>query len=502
MVADFLFLNAGVFAQEPVPPFDKEAFIESVKQPKVLRLGLVDCIAYALKNNSEIKIKRIEPQIKQDDVKIAQSEFEPTFSADFNIEDITSQSAKSTLFGPAVSTSRTTSFNTGVSGKFITGTEYQLDFLNHKYKSNTLSQEINPYYTSEPKITITQPLFRDFGILVNKADITIASNNKEISWKNFQQTVMDVISRSKSAYYSYLYFLQSYSIAGLSLERANDLFQINKARYDKGLISSVELLETEAAVAQRKRALISAEGDLKTAEDELKLITNLIDDPQLWNADLELISQPVYEAEKVDLVESLHNAFQYRPDYRAAEMDLRSRDIRIKTALNQLYPEVDVIGSLGVNGLGSDYQRALDSMDADFKDWGIGVKFSVPWGTGERAKYDQSKLEKAQAIITFKRLEQNIILEVRKRVRQVEIYHRQIEVAKILKETETRHYEAQKERYAAGQVSIHDMLDYQESLAEAELVYVKALIDHNVALITLTQSEGLTLVKNDIKLEE
>jgi outer membrane protein TolC len=75
-------------------------------------------------------------------------------------------------------------------------------------------------------------------------------------------------------------------------------------------------------------------------------------------------------------------------------------------------------------------------------------------------------------------------------------------VAKLSKEKETQNYEAQQDRYAAGQVSTHDMLDYQDKLAQAELDYINALVEYNIALIDLDKSQGLTLAKNDIKLEE
>jgi len=104
--------------------------------------------------------------------------------------------------------------------------------------------------------------------------------------------------------------------------------------------------------------------------------------------------------------------------------------------------------------------------------------------------------------LTLKRLEQKIILEVRDKVREVDIQARQVKASKLNLETEEKNYAAQKERYAAGQVSTHDMLDYQDKLAQAELDYIKALIDHYVALINLDRSQGLTLVRNDIKLEE
>ena len=302
-------LFATCYAQE----FSKEAFIESAKSKKVLRIGLVDCIAYALKNNSEIKIERIEPRLQEEDMRIARADFEPTFSADWTLRNNTKKSTSTAH--PEILETEDTEFNAGVSGKLITGTEYDIDFLNKRYKSNLTTQSPNPYYTAEPKLTITQPLFRDFGILVNRADIIIARNNKQESEESFKDTVMEIISKTKIAYYNYIYCLKNYSIAELSLQRAEDLLEINKARYAKGLVSSVDLLETETATAQRKKALLSAESELKKAEDELKLVTGLVDDPQIWNVKLELIDNLEFSArggsafggnmQKVNLIESL-----------------------------------------------------------------------------------------------------------------------------------------------------------------------------------------------------
>ncbi|MBL7081468.1 MAG: TolC family protein [Candidatus Omnitrophica bacterium] len=479
---------------------DKEAFIESARTEQVLRIGLLDCITFALKNNSEILIKRIEPKLKEGDIKIAKADFEPTFSADWILRDNTKKSTSTAP--PEILEIEDTDFNAGLSGKLITGTEYDIDFLNQKYKSNATTQKMNPYYTSEPKITITQPLFRDFGIFINRADIIIARNNKGESEEVFKDTVMEVITKTKIAYYNYIYYLENYSIAKLSLKRAQDLLEINKARYAKGLLSSVDLLETETAAARREKVLISAESNLKKAEDDLKLITNLVDNPRFWNAKLELIDRPKFDMQELDLVESLENAFELRPDYQAQKLDLKNRDIKIKVAKNALFPTLDLTGSFGLNGLGKDYEQCIDKINEDYKDWSIGLKFSLPWGGGERAKYNQRKLEKAQALIAFKRLEQDIVLEIRDKVREVDIQYRQVEASRVAKEKETENYRAQEERYAAGEVNTHDMLDYQDKLAQAELDYIKSLIDYNIAVITLEKGEGLTLVKNDIILEE
>jgi outer membrane protein TolC len=230
-------------------------------------------------------------------------------------------------------------------------------------------------------------------------------------------------------------------------------------------------------------------------------VTNLVDDPEVWNAKLELIDRPQFIVEKADLVKSVGLAFENRPDYKSAKIDLENRDIKIKVAQNGILPTLDLSGSFGLNGLGADYGKALEKVNGEYPDWSVGVKFSVPWGEADRAKYDQRQLEKAQALIAFKRLEQNIIFDVRDRVREVNIQARQVEVARLYQQKEEENFQAQKARYMEGQVSTHDILDYQDRLSRAQLSYLKALIDYNVALVDLDKAEGLTLEKNNVVLE-
>lgn len=481
---------------------DKAIYMITGAQESVLEVGLVDCIAYALKSNSEIKIKRIDPILREDDVKVAKAVFEPTFSLGYNLKDSKSISSYSSWFTPPVSTLRETDFEAGVNGKFVTGTRYELDVLGKEYKSNAAYQQMDPYYTVEPTITITQPLFKNFGIYINKADIFIAQNTALMSKEDFSYKVMGLITLTKTKYYQYIFAMENLRIARLSLERGKLLLEINKARYKKGIISSVDLLETEAAVAQREKILILAEADLKTSEDELKVVTNLIDDPQLWNAKLQLMDKPQFVVYKPDITECLKNAFSFRPDYIAKKIDLENKDIKIKLARNDLFPTVDLVGSLGLNGLGTGYGDAVDRMSSRYRDWSVGVAFNKPWGGADRAKFDQAKLEKTQALIAFTMLEHNIIFEIRDKVRDIDTAYREVLACEVSKEKEIENYEAQKERYAVGQVSTHDMLDYQDKLAQAELDYIKALIAHNITIINLEKTEGLTLVKNNVKLEE
>ncbi len=485
--------------QKPSLP-GKEEFIKTAKQKRTLTLNIYDCVLLALKNNSEIKIASVNPKIRADDVRIAWAEFEPTLNLDYMLTDTTERAASS-LLGAGVSTSREMDANLNISGKLITGTEYSLDFLNSRDSSNSSFQTINPSYTTEPQVTITQPLLRGFGIAVNKADISIAANNEQVSEQNLKNIAMDIITKTKKAYYNYFYYLEAYKIADNFVQMALDLLKINKLRYEKGLVSSVDLLETETAVLTRRKSLILAETELKRAEDELKYITNIVDDPKMWNAAVVLTDEPSFDDQEIDLVDSLVAAFKNRPDYDAKQIELKNKDIRIKVTKNALFPTVDLIGSFGLNGLGTDYSESLSNVSSDYKDWSVGVSLSLPWGGAERADYNKSILEKAQGLMELKRLEQSIILEVRDRVRGVDLSIRQVEASRLAKESQWKNYEAQKERYAAGQISTHDMLDYQDKYARADLDYLKSLIDYNIALIDLDRSEGLTLINNHVTLE-
>jgi len=475
----------------------KEAlFVASVAQPKILKIGLVDCITYALKNNSEIMIRKIEPLISEQDIEIAKAEFNPTLTFDSSLEDDKTESA-SALAG---SHTRTGKFNFAIDGKLPTGTEYDIDFLNKKYKSNSAYLSINPYHESEFAVSVTQPLFKDFGVFVNRADIIIANNNLEKLDQNLKKDLIDLISQVKEAYYSYVLYIEKYKTTEVSLQRAKDLLEIVQKRQAKGLASFIDLLEAKTGVAERQDLLLAAERATKDAEDKVKYITNLIDDPELWHAQIEPLDRPEVKELSVDLIDSLKQAFEYRPDYEAAKIELKNQDIRILIKENSALPAVDLVGSFGLNGLDKDYDGALK---ADYKEWSTGLKVSWPWGSkGAKADYEKAYLTRKQLLISFERLQQRIILEVRDALRAVDTAREKITTAKKRLETETARYAAIEQRFREGLVSAHDMLEYQEDLSGAETSYIQSLIDYAQSWIELEKAIGVTLVKNNITLEE
>ena len=101
---------------------------------------------------------------------------------------------------------------------------------------------------------------------------------------------------------------------------------------------------------------------MKREEDNLKFITNLVDDAELWNADIVLLDKLDVQKAGDRPTPSLEKAFAHRPDYEAAKLDLKNRDISVIYYRNGMLPIVDLTGSYGFNGLGDNYEKDLGNL--------------------------------------------------------------------------------------------------------------------------------------------
>ncbi|MQY69531.1 MAG: TolC family protein, partial [Firmicutes bacterium] len=162
---------------------------------------------------------------------------------------------------------------------------------------------------------------------MNRADILIAKNNKNISLEELREEVINTVTETEKTYWELVFALDNLKVKELSLKRAKDLLETNRVRMKAGTASQLEVLAAEAEVASRKQEVIIAHKMLSDAQDNLKIVTNLIQDPKLWNFDIIPLDKPPLEAKEIDLVESVRTAFKKRPDYQKEKIDLRNKDI-------------------------------------------------------------------------------------------------------------------------------------------------------------------------------
>ena len=154
--------------------------IDSLKKhPGSIVLSLKDAIIRALSNNVSIAVESFNSKVKKETIIDSLSEFDATLGLELSTARKTQQLA-SAFSSPNRMENDNDNWDLSLSQKLVTGANYQFDFTNNRNKTNSATAGLNPSYSSEFQLSLTQPLLKNFGIDLNKRNIHIAKNEVEI----------------------------------------------------------------------------------------------------------------------------------------------------------------------------------------------------------------------------------------------------------------------------------------------------------------------------------
>ena len=494
--------------------------IDSLKKhPGSIVLSLKDAIIRALSNNVSIAVESFNSKVKKETIIDSLSEFDATLGLELSTARKTQQLA-SAFSSPNRMENDNDNWDLSLSQKLVTGANYQFDFTNNRNKTNSATAGLNPSYSSEFQLSLTQPLLKNFGIDLNKRNIHIAKNEVDISDHEFKTKVIETVSEVENIYWDFVFTLGDLEVKQKSLERAKDLQRRVKAQVSVGIMAPIETLQAESEVASREEFLLSAQDSIDDNQDKLKNILNIdFSSPEGLS--------PIYPSNQANVLivdfdfnEIVKMALSNRPDYLAKKKDLENKNILVKYQENQIYPSVDLVGSLGINGLsgeattitsgtfqgtsayGGSYGKSLtDALSANYYDWEFGVKFSYPLGNrSAKSKLSASRLEKAQLILGIKDLEKKIILEVRESARQLKTDSKRIKAATVAKKLAEEKLKAEEKKFEVGLSTSFNVLKFQEDLAEAQSNEIKTIIDYKQSRVLFRKSIASTLKHHDVTL--
>jgi len=494
--------------------------IDSLKKhPGSIVLSLKDAIIRALSNNVSIAVESFNSKVKKETIIDSLSEFDATLGLELSTARKTQQLA-SAFSSPNRMENDNDNWDLSLSQKLVTGANYQFDFTNNRNKTNSATAGLNPSYSSEFQLSLTQPLLKNFGIDLNKRNIHIAKNEVDISDHEFKTKVIETVSEVENIYWDFVFTLGDLEVKQKSLERAKDLQRRVKAQVLVGIMAPIETLQAESEVASREEFLLSAQDSIDDNQDKLKNILNIdFSSPEGLS--------PIYPSNQANVLivdfdfnEIVKMALSNRPDYLAKKKDLENKNILVKYQENQIYPSVDLVGSLGINGLsgeattitsgtfqgtsayGGSYGNSLtDALSTNYYDWELGVKFSYPLGNrSAKSKLSASRLEKAQLILDIKDLEKKIILEVRESARQLKTDSKRIKAATVAKKLAEEKLKAEETKFEVGLSTSFNVLTFQEDLAEAQSNEIKTIIDYKQSRVLFRKSIASTLKHHDVTL--
>ncbi len=476
-----------------------------------VRFTLSDIVHRTAAYNADTRVAAY--QVGQDEARVVEAlaRYDWTFFTNVNYQREDGSNAFSTnaLFPRET---RTTQVQTGLKRVLPSGAEIQLRYEMNRTKTindpNDFLSNItpNPYYTSEAIFQITQPLLQNYGSATNRARITVARNDQRISFLDFRLKLEENLTRVEQAYWQLAQARRNVEILESLLQRTTETAERLSQRWG-GDVNATQLSQAHASIKSREAALIRARSQVRDLSDEIK---RRMGDPDYPVADNTLIvpaDQPVETAIQYNIGDQIDTALVNRPEILQQKLRIDSSETIVGAANNNLLPQLNLVGQVGVQGRGEDLGDALTSQGSfDFVNYSVGLQFEVPIGNrGPRAIWARTLLQRLQSIESYRNLTEQITQEVKQSFREVETSWQELVATRTARYAAAESLRAIEERekgIALDPTFVQLKLDRQAALAQSEQEDVQALVRYNIAVSALERAKGTLLSYDNVEIRE
>ncbi|HWF61801.1 MAG TPA: TolC family protein [Nitrospira sp.] len=475
-------------------------------------VSLADATVRALQNNLDISISRQNKESRLADIIIEHSKFDPNVSLNGQYAR-TVNPLNRPVFGGTVGSlnqittfdQRNESFTFDAQTNLITGGNFDMNYSPARTNVNANVARgflFNPSWTGGLAFTLTQPLLRNAGIEINRTFIKIAQNNAEVEQHVFRDRVLTVITTVEQTFWELVFANENLKVAQAAMKAAEELLATNRAKAKAGVMSIVDVLQAEAAVASRVEQILVAEKSIHDQEDQLRRLLNPGEEDLRQDVRLTPADAPVTVLEPLSLQEAIDMAIERRPEIVQAKKNVESGELNKQFARNQLLPTLSFQGTIGLAGLGSDLGQSFSrNFSGDFYNYGAGLVLSYPLGNRAAINtYNKRKLDARNAEASLASVRQQIIVGVREAVRRVQTDFKRIETTRSARIMAEKQLQAEQERLRVGLSTTRFVLDFQRDLATAQGNELRAIIDYNKSLSNLARHKATTLDRYHLEL--
>jgi len=190
------------------------------------------------------------------------------------------------------------------------------------------------------------------------------------------------------------------------------------------------------------------------------------------------------------------------------EIRIQSADTVLRAAGNNLLPQLNLVGQVGLQGLAEDYGGTYSSIGRrDYFTSAIGFQFEMPIGNRPaRAIWLRTQLQRLQAIEGYRSIIDQVSLEVTTGVENVKNTWDLLNQARRARFASAEALEAIRDRERAERALdptfVQLKLDRESALAQAERTELEALVRYNIAVSALERAKGTLLRYNNVAIEE
>lgn len=396
-----------------------------------------------------------------------------------------------------------TDFTFGLRKVTAAGTQLSLDSrLTHDSSTNPALLFPSVFNTSW-QATVRQPLLQGRGTLFNRtvgptsapgflggSGFLISRSNHDISIVEFERNLSLMVLEIINAYWQLDLAYQNFISIKASRDASLETWNIAKARNTNSLPGGeahreaqarAQFYQFESQLAQSLNSTLQSEADLRRL-----LSLPQSDSTMLMPSDTSEAVESVYDWHSM-ASETLEN----RTEIRQQRKLLEQRELLLLAAKSFTQPRLDAIATYRNNGFGDrliddggQFSGALnEAFNGNFDEFEVGLSLQAPLGFRRaHAGVRNSELQLMRQRSVLKELKQQILHELGTAVRTADQAYSVLELSRLGAEASSESAKARSVAFRADAVGFEDLLDAQQRLLDAQLVYHVAKTDHARAI--------------------
>ena len=473
---------------------------------KTLALSLQDCIQQALEHNLDLKVERYNPQIATLNLQGAYADYDPNFSLGGSHSYSLSGGGidPSTHLPSPTSSIDADSFTSGLAGLLPWGMTYSAQG-NIAESYGTISGFPSDNTHGSASLSLRQPLLRNLLIDATRLNIQVNKLSLRQSDLKLRGTIITVVTSVELAYYDLIFARESVKVLEKAVELAAQSVRENKKRVEVGTMAPLDEKQAESQEAASRADLLQGQRVLAAAENALKR--------QITEQFSEIQPVEIVPADKLttplqlfDLQLSWSRGLSQRPDLLQAKLDVEKIGVQLKYNRNQLYPEIDLVGTYGHGtggaGINEFYQGFGELARGNKPFYSYGAQLNFPLGnTAARTKYAATKLAKEQLVLGVKKLEQDIMVSIDDAIKLAKVSYERMQATRQAREFAQAALEAEQKKLENGKSTNFEVLRLQRDLTSAASEEIRSQTEYKRNLAQLSSFEASTLERLGINLE-
>ena len=541
-----LFLISSALLSAQVPPITPRVGVGVTQK----NLTLAEALEMALQNNFDIEIERTNVATAATAIRAAQGVFDPDlqFLPGYTTGDTPVGSVLQGANGRLSQNTLEQDFHYRQQLPW-NGAQAGVDFVNGRIGSNNPFISFNPYINTQLVVSFTQPLLRNRAIDSFRATVKIRRKQHDVSEKDFELRVIDILTQVHQAYWDLVAARQDVTVQADAVGLAAQQLAQNQRMIESGTLAPIELSASESELESRKDTYFSSVGTLTTAENNLKMLLLPDRRDEIWGDEIIPTGANSEDVPQLDdLREAVAGALKRRPELKQIALLKESNQISQRLDANLTKPQVNFVASYTSAGLSGtpntlpnpisaseqpliDRLNLLSAQDGlpPFTLSGSSVPPQLIGGYGNvlssvfsgnyhtlqaglaldftarnrtaRANYSSTLIEAKRLNYEQGRTEQLIEVQVRNALQAIQTAHQRIAAAEAAERAAHEKLESETRLFRTGESTNFLVLTRQDEYLDARRRAVVAHLDLNRSVAQLEQALGTTLERHNITLQ-